>query len=268
MRIMSDGYVGKAADAGEIRADQLFCLLTRFNMPITGFRAPQSNVEKAAWETARIPIFRKLTLQSIIRQTRRPDLWLIGFDANRKKEMAPLIEELSAFSWIVPVWSDQAEEGDLGYSSCFAKRICDYLSYDFNHVVTCRVDNDDALHTDYIHSIGRYTTQLENVSDEWLSFPFGAQYAEGEAHVHIYPSSPFLSRIESRKVYEHSFRGRTALFGNHNKVFGRGRVHQIFTEDPMWLMNMHGGNAINALNRSLPALTVDHKFLYYFGMHN
>src|SRR5688500_7922876 len=88
-------------------------LLTRYKLPIPGLRAREGisdRVERQRWLEARLPLFTSCCLPSVLAQTKRPDLWLLGFDGHSRDAVAPVIEAVKGYSWIVPVWQDEAND--------------------------------------------------------------------------------------------------------------------------------------------------------------
>lgn len=127
----------------------------------------------------------------------------------------------------------------------FNEVVKQYLADDDQYVITSRIDNDDAFHSDMIRDVQDLFDRQENV---FVSFIYGLQFDTKRrvmARMH-YENNHFISRIEKRSdVID------TVLTHEHTQI---GKVTDVIYIDnkmkPLWLEIIHEGNVINYLYSS------------------
>jgi hypothetical protein len=226
-------------------------VVTRFNMVLSAFRRPDYRIAEAAmddWLANRTAIFETVCLPSMLRQTRRPDAWLIGFDALRRDAVARMLDILRPHPWIVPDWQTATDGRHNSLERTFVRALLPMLKSEPTWVLTTRLDNDDALNlsccqTVYDHA--RSVTGSGQVEGEfWISFPQGAQLASGDCRILTQENNPFLSRC-IRIRGEDRPKEATVLARNHKYAFGDSASFLLSSEKPMWLQYVHGTNLKN-----------------------
>lgn len=242
-------------------------VLTRFNVRM--FR-DQSGIDSraalASWVQDRTRIFIDVCLPGMVRQTRVPDLWLIGVDGLHQDLVEPLAEVCAPYSWIRLV--PQAEGQDANEAMQEPLRSSDWSA--FTHVVTTRLDCDDALAVDYLQSADTYARSVlagpEPPQDFWVSFPLGAQLVGTEFSLYIHNRSHFLSRVTSA---DQAAQGGSVLDVPHSRIFRHpAPVYTPMTSTPMWVQNVHGGNVLNGANPEALSLGPSHQVAALFGWHH
>jgi hypothetical protein len=207
-------------------------LLTRFNVLSEERVKPPSD----AWLRERLDIFKAWCLPSVRGQLVRPDAWLIFCD---QSSPAWFLDELRGSlverEEVVLVAGAATPE--------FYSKIVDNRSTESAFIITTRLDNDDAIASDYIQMVqDRFSFQ----DLEFINFSLGAQYANGRLYARLDPSNAFLSLIERRSIV----RPKTVFIDWHNRVDRHGRVRRLWTHYA-WLQNVHGGNLANVV-RGIP----------------
>jgi len=230
-------------------------LLTRYNM-VTSFRP--SDMQR--WTAARLPLFRRICLPSVLGQSRRPDRWLIGFSGS-KDAVGDVLRSIEPYPWIVPFWQDDER------TSSFAKAVAMQAPRDARRVLSIRLDNDDAIHSEFVAACRTYAASVlasrPGPPDFWLSFPLGAQLYRGGCTLKVDSNSHFLARCSS--LSESGVPVVSAI--DHRQLFKDNRlVFTPLTARPMWLENIHKTNVANVAQRSSATLSPTPTVLREFGV--
>jgi hypothetical protein len=240
-------------------------LLTRFNMRVfREHREIESPERLQEWVDHRLPIFLGVCLPSVTGQKRRPHRWLIGVDGMHPEMVEPLVSACAPWPWIEVV-----EQGADDHAAAPFTRALARVPEQATHLLTTRLDCDDALAVDHIQAVQAYTLAVlgldERPDDFWLSMPLGAQLAGGEYSLYVHTTNHFLSR-----VVDASRAGRAdanALYGKHPRLFDNGQpVFMPMTSTPMWLQNVHGQNALNRARDGAPAFASPGQIGQMFGL--
>jgi hypothetical protein len=256
---------------GAPKLPALQVLLTRYNLPIPGFQAKvgvANRAERQRWLDARLPLFRSFCLPSVLAQTKRPDLWLLGFDGASRDAVAPVIDSIKVHSWIVPVWQDESGDPISSWFSAIKREVSLLLQSDHSHIIFTRLDNDDALELTFSKHVYEHACVVSHSRPElqeyWITFPFGVDYFNKRCFLHFYPENAFQSIVMTRA----RFVERPRIMGTHSSVLRKGfTVFQSVTRCPMWLRNIHGGNVTSARSgRAKLALVPTHRVLRQFGL--
>lgn len=242
-------------------------VLTRFNMRM--FRDQRGIASAPAlqeWFDQRLPVFTKMCLPSVLQQSSRPHRWYIGVDGLHPEMVRPLAELCAPHPWITLV-AQQAEETFL---DPFRRAMAADGVGDAGHVLTTRLDNDDALALDYVQQANTYAAAVVSSQDPpddfWLAFPVGAQLADGGYRMYIHTRNHFLTRVVVAGA--HVSRDATALAESHSQLFRLGQpVYSPLTSTPMWLQNVHDHNVSNAALRDPLLLSPPARAARHFGLH-
>lgn len=118
------------------------------------------------------------------------------------------------------------------------------LGYQYDYIVTTRLDNDDALHKDYIARV-QALIEEERV-ERMYNFLYGYQLNlnSGIVQKYCYPNSHFTTLVENKGTLF-----RSAFYGDHRFVKILHDVKDINTE-PMWCELLHGKNVANVMSVS------------------
>ena len=134
-------------------------LLTRFNLKKSDWQKDKNSqaVLDEKWLKNRIGLFTKFCLPSVLGQTLKDFKWLIFFQEDPEPEIRALVKKLKAHDFIEPVFVNGFEEFQKNLPSYIAKR----MTADSDGLLTTRLDNDDALHKDFISWVQAATTPQE-----------------------------------------------------------------------------------------------------------
>jgi Putative rhamnosyl transferase len=219
-----------------------FFINTRFNMvrPLGPDRQDKRGAptQTPEWLERRFMLFEDFCLPSLKAQTDQDFTWLVLF-SDRTPE--PWRERIAAiqrdFPAFVPVFTRDGEEQPTRFRTELAQR----LGPSATHVITARIDNDDAFHREMV---ARTRAELAGHDDAFIVYLNGLQVDVDRGVVARLrkPANSFLARI-----------GRigngpqpTVLDIYHHDVESTGRSRNIDTH-PMWLQVIHSGNLQNEL---------------------
>lgn len=206
-------------------------VLTRFNVRQGPVRAGDD------WLRHRLAYFENVCLKSIRSQTLDSFKWLIFFDAERAEWFENKIQMLSTNSF-EPIWID----GPLT-SKLIGELIRERTKSP--HIITTRLDNDDAVAIDFIQTI---QAQFEYQNFQFVNFPNGLQLTDsGHLLRWMDPSGPFISLIEKAEADV----PKTVHLAGHDRLRDFGPIKQIRSK-PMWVQMIHGENMANSAS-GLPA---------------
>jgi hypothetical protein len=224
-------------------------ILTRFNMAIFRDDARlQSREDVVRWSKLRAEIFKAICFPSVVKQTRPPDLWLIGLDAEVPEAAEPILSLIRDIPWIIPAWHRKTGDMYAPMISCFTEGIASRLTNEHVQLITVRLDGDDGIHRKYIKNVelycGAVLSRFPDLSDFWVTFPLGMKYDGRSCRLYVSTANPFILRVESVERFR-SGPSPTAMSSNHAKLFEYGKVFVATTNLPMWVQNIHGGNILN-----------------------
>jgi hypothetical protein len=212
-------------------------LLTRFNTAVNF--APSAKRLDSHWLTVRLALFEQYCFPSIAGQEGADFRWLVFFDA-----ASPIWfkEKISMFEPLVkPIYIDGPAPDEV-----IARKVVETGFISSPHLVTTRLDNDDALAKDHLASVQDAFRQQDR---EFITFPFGLQSFRGHLYNVYWPSNPFLSLIE--KVGE-SGDVTTVFCVAHDRVRQQNNCRKLLRSHK-WLQVLHDSNLANAL-RGWPRL--------------
>lgn len=214
-------------------------LLTRFNLKKTDWKKDKNSqqVLDEKWLKNRIELFSNYCLPSVLGQTVRNFKWLIFFQEDPEPEIGELVKKLEVHDFIEPVFVNGFEEFHANLPSYITKR----LATDPKWVLTTRLDNDDALHKDFMKWVQEAETFKDR--DTVMHFPkglfleLGSQTKLGAA---IYPLNQFISlreKLTGKPV--------TALGKAHDRWDESYHIQALPNKDA-WLQICHSHNMINS----------------------
>jgi hypothetical protein len=201
-------------------------VLTRFNVTFVHREPPP-----AAWLRHRLDLFQRFTLPSMRGQTGQPTGWLIFCDTRSPDWFRDAIDRLLPEHHYQPVWCSGAFSGELAAAAVEARRPAS------THVVTTRLDNDDAVARDFLGAVQGLSGDQDF---GFLNFTHGAQLVGRRIYRTVHLCNAFISLVEPTD----RGRVRTVFVDRHNRLGSYGPVLQVKTH-PMWLQVIHGNNLAN-----------------------
>ncbi|MEX2591925.1 MAG: glycosyltransferase [Anditalea sp.] len=187
------------------------------------------------WLRDRFEIFRKFCFPSIINQSSKNFTWMIYLDIDTNPQVLANLKEM-----VRPYPSILLILRVFDYFSIrlfLNKDIHEYLSNDFEYLISSRVDTDDMLHKDYIKLV---QTHFKNQKYEALNFNRGHIYdiETGVTSVTIHKQNPFISLFEKKSA--EGF--KTVFHQIHTSYRNDPLKIEISNKTPMWCMSVHGLN--------------------------
>lgn len=157
-------------------------VLTRFNVRtyVTG----TTDVVSPEWVRRRLDLFETFCLPSMQAQSARCD-WLVFFDAGTPPELRRRVESHSGYT---PVWVDGALD-----NRRVREFVADRLPSHARTLITTRLDNDDAVASDFVARIQHAARGEEGL---YINFPLGYQWENGSVYYYLHFANPFLSLVE------------------------------------------------------------------------
>jgi len=179
----------------------------------------------------RFNLFEKFCYPSVRRQTNQDFEWLVFFDANTEDEYGKRLDDYrNKFSAFRPIFVSD-------YPSLIPE-IRRRIRSDTEYLITSRVDNDDAIHREFISLVQE---TFRDQKFEFVNFTQGLFLSDSKLYLCRHPSNAFVSLIE--QVGEGS--ARTVWSTKHTTIRNVGHVHQI-DDKPRWLCVVHERNASNS----------------------
>ncbi|MBQ7976541.1 MAG: hypothetical protein IJ300_12725 [Clostridia bacterium] len=237
-------------------------LITRFNIKIASVLTKQLDAIDISTDekylTERFKLFFDYTVPSVKAQSEKNFEWIVMFSSKTpdkfKQYMTKLSEEMSN---LCVLYVDDNEEA----SAVLNREI---TRYDVQWCITSRVDNDDALATNYIESVQTYI-KSNPVKKYALIFNNGYQYEERLkiASKYYFPKNHFSTLIAPcEKVTD------TILNYGHMDIDKHLVIIEKDSLEPMWLEVVHGSNVSNRLHIKSKDSVKDVHALQMFGICN
>ncbi|MBL0128699.1 MAG: hypothetical protein IPP83_14850 [Flavobacteriales bacterium] len=220
-----------------------FIINTRFNMyrPVAlerhdRFGRPTDTPE---WLERRFQLFEDYCLPSMKAQTDQDFSWIVFFSDRTPEKWKARIEAIQRdFPPFIPVYTKDGEE----QPTCLRSELKRMLHPTATHVITSRIDNDDAYHRDMV---ARIRKELAGQDDAYIVFLNGLQVDVDRGVIArlCKPGNSFLARIGRLGSGDPP----TVMDVLHHDVERTGRSRNIDT-DPMWLQVIHSDNVVNDLS--------------------
>ncbi|GAA3961637.1 glycosyltransferase [Allohahella marinimesophila] len=206
-------------------------ILTRFNVRSGGKEAQIR--QDPTWLKTRFDLFEKYCLPSVKKQSDKSFKWLIFFDLDTpdyfKQKVIQYVENCDQ---IVPTYVGEWN------SEAVKSAIASQILPEHRFVLSTRLDNDDAIHIDFIKTLQLASRACGH--DVYLNFPKGMTYASGVAYSHLDRSNAFISRMESVS----DFHGVWEL--KHVDIASTRPIVQLDLKFA-WLQVVHGRNVSNKI---------------------
>ena len=154
--------------------------------------------------------------------------WLVFFDAATPDTFKDKIAEYDAFT---PVFID-----GLLSDRRIAEAVRTHVRLDATHLITTRLDTDDAIGDEYLAAV---QAQFKGQEREFINVPLGYEWHAGRLYHRMSLSNQFISLIERLSAPDAT--PQTVHCAPHHQLRSTGEVRQVWTR-PMWLVSFHGSN--------------------------
>lgn len=215
-------------------------ILTRFNLLLWNKDKEGKKVRTMQWLDHRFSLFEKYCLQSVRSQTCQAFTWIVLFDSNTPEQHKRRIEEYQKeYPQMVPVFVEP-EDGRY-FAEIFRKEIVKRL--DAKRVVSTYLDNDDALHIEFVEDLQRRALTVNDGT--FINYNDGYQlYTDHQYVMQIhYPRNHFVSVVE--KADPERVKGIFGYGGHYHIEEISGVKIESIPNQPMWCEVIHAKNMIN-----------------------
>jgi hypothetical protein len=204
-------------------------LLTRFNVKLSYI--PAERWPDTAWLEDRFRLFDQYCFPSVCAQSCMNFKWLVFFDSAvvANWEFQRRIKTYAEFRRFVPIYVNGF------FTQSEVQKAVVRLSNSCKHLITSRLDNDDAIAKGYIEKIQE---EFRCQSFEFLNFTTGYLLHQNRIFSVSQTSNPFITLIEKSRPFQ------TVFCGNHQHLSRFGPIKQI-RGVPGWLQVIHGRNLRN-----------------------
>lgn len=204
--------------------------LTRFNLPTKG--KEQTIREREGWLIARFKLFETFCLPSMAGQVESNFSWIVYFDSETPEEFKTRVVKIQQqYSFLKPQWVRSAP------LSRVRDDIRQFVLPTSQYVLTTRIDNDDAIHSEFCSNLYAAIEQ-NNVAMAVFNFPSGLVWQSAKLFRHTDKSNAFTSLLEPVGSL------KTIWSEQHPDLSQSFRLIQIDTS-AMWLQVVHGENVSN-----------------------
>jgi hypothetical protein len=211
-------------------------LLTRFNLKIAWRKDKNITPIDEKWLEHRFYLFDRYCYPSVKNQSNKNFKWLVFFDLNTPDRYKEKIEKYKQdFENFIPVFTDK----ELIIST--KDSIYKFLNKEITHIITSRLDNDDAIHKDYIDRIQLcFNNQDYYIVDIVYGYVYCIEPFK-ELAIKRNDCNPFISLIETANSL------KTIYLKQHKEWCNEKRKSIIY--DKLWLQIIHSNNAINKMSK-------------------
>jgi len=211
-------------------------VLTRFNIFIDNwkirFHDHPAFISRNSWMDKRLSLFENYCLPSMQNQSCLDFKWIIAFDESTEPRHRKIIDLYpKRFDRIIVVYT--TEEKFVNDQ----KRI---MGTQFKHLMTTRLDTDDALHEQAIRSL---QDLFDEQTFEFLNFRHGFQYdlKSGQLFFGFGESSPFMTLVEKNEGDL-----KTVWTEPHQNIHQKYKAKQV-RDKRYWLQIVHDLNLLNQI---------------------
>lgn len=208
-------------------------VITRFATRLV----PDGPAPDRGWVESRFDLFERYCLSSMQSQDRRDFVWLLLIDPELDDDLSRRIQQYeSVFAPIRVV-----RVGSFDDTAMIAKHVLDGVTVDHNSVLTTRLDNDDAVSTDFVSRLREAAARVPAGERRVIVYTHGYELAQGRLYWRIFPRSPFASLLEPAVLMRAP---ETVLATEHEQVDALAPVISLGAP-PAWIQVVHGGNVLN-----------------------
>ena len=210
-------------------------LLTRYNIGLYGRKQKmrsRKRINPEEWMANRWKLFEKYCVPSVENQTNKDFLWVVVFDPKTEA------------GWIDKAVGIVPENTVVITGENFRKTSIDVIESlltDEDRVITSRMDNDDAIHKDFIKNVQEWFDIRKRTGV--VSFPKGWVWnPEKNKLFHLrYTKNHFITFIEKRGPKP----VKTVLRTRHTNITDNFQTFKVETDSYMWVEIIHAENMAN-----------------------
>jgi hypothetical protein len=210
-------------------------LLTRFNLKIPEWEKTRDNKPiDERWLEHRFNLFDNYCFPSVKNQSNKNFKWLVFFDIDTPKKYFDKIKSYSeTFGNFIPLFTSNTL-----FKTKLSETINRFLNDEITHIITTRLDNDDAIHINFIDKIQScFNYQDFCVVDIVNGYRYNIEKKPELAIKKNFSNNPFISLIE--------------LVGSYKTIYSRmhasweSEKQRIILNEKLWLQIIHVNNRAN-----------------------
>lgn len=224
-------------------------LLTRFNLILFPKDKNANSTRTEEWLADRFRLFERYCFPSVLHQSAQNYIWIVLFDIDTPDKYKERIRGYQAkMKNFLPVFFNSEEARQ--HKELVNRVIIDHKD-DTSILITARVDNDDALHRDFMKNVSLLRNECNDVH-HFYSFGIGLQYyTEANLAVKLlYKNNHFLASVSRNYDKEKIINILQYL---HPDIANYGIPFTcIKNTEPMWVEVVHEHNVNNDCIMSLP----------------
>jgi hypothetical protein len=231
---------------GWFMTDFAHVVLTRFNVRWEATTKGLSN----EWLTERIRLFEMYCYPSLYQQTNQNFKWLVLLDSRSPDWFKEKMSDYAKWQNFVPIYLEVPMlPEELGCPAELKSAIRAQIPQSYTHLITTRIDNDDAISKDYIQ---RVQDCFSGQDSQGIAFPIGYQFHDDCLYLEYSKGNHFISLIESYRSDDI----KTVFVKHHSLLYHVAPVRQIWGR-PSWLEVIHGANLSNRAKHGLVVSPAD-----------
>lgn len=211
-------------------------IVTRFNVNVS-YADPRIRLDPE-WLRHRFALFDRFCYPSVRGQSSHNFTWLVLFDSDTPDIFKQKVQEYSQWDNFIPVYM-AASNVQIG--SITRHVITNYMSEGVRRIVTTRLDNDDALHRNFVQTLQDTVSHKNEHAREFINFTRGYVWHNSKVYLTHQKSNPFISLVENASDF------RTIYCGvAHTQYFTVAPVREVMIP-PLWLQVVHETNISNTV---------------------
>lgn len=216
-------------------------IITRFNLRRPDWSATKNGTKvlTTEWLNHRLELFNNYCFPSVKSQTNRNFTWLVFFDSETPQHVKAEIDQLQqSFSNFQPVYVTDMND--------FLPSIQSKLrASSATHIISTRLDNDDAIAIDFVETIQQqFTTQEFEAIDLVTGFTLQLSAAGVYFGIKKQLNNPFISLIERNTASL-----KSVWHISHAAWKRVAQVKRIYDKQ-LWLAVIHDQNKVNQFDAS------------------
>lgn len=217
-------------------------LCTRFNLKHDDWQTDREGVDVLSqeWLTQRLDLFSKYCIPSVLNQNNKNFRWVILFDVNTPSDIR---DKINTYSNNSTDFTALYIDGMNSLVNELRNYIINNISIEDKYVITTRLDNDDAIHENFISTI----QELANEKDEMVidlikGYQMNVSKNHYEYRNHFKYFNPFISVVESSKKIN------TVYFKQHFE-WSKSNYIKSYNSHPLWIEIIHSKNKSNSIRK-------------------
>ncbi|WP_178984745.1 glycosyltransferase [Winogradskyella helgolandensis] len=220
-------------------------IATRFNLKVEGWTTAKDGYTALTdeWLSDRFELFQAYCLPSVINQSNQNFYWAIYLDIDTPNQFKKMIEDLTKnHNHFFPMFID----GTKSLNASFKSFIESHLDHTDDYFINSRLDNDDAIHQDYVKTIQQLTIKKDKtIIDLRKGYQMNVTKNYYEYRNFEFSFNPFISLIEKSDAIE-------TIFSKMHRDWKQADSIIVFNEYPLWIEVIHKSNKANEVKHNIP----------------